>query len=335
VGALSHYIGDAIGHSQATNLSVPVEFPKLGREYGPSVNYAQGERQDVRTEFAFDIHEIANHRVAPARYLSHIGLKVPTRQLALAFYQTYGLTIDFSGAGGRRINVSGYRFSVRTFIPRVAYAITVLHHQPEPVNTANPELEKEIATVAAQGDWDHYRRKAGIDTYSLAGIFLILPKIGPLKLIAVKGPTADTEAYYIHSVFNSTSALRSALALFTPPLTTRSNSAEAAAADTHSDPPPSRPLSAKTDAKQDIPRQSKDPRHLLPNRDLDTGNVVKPDGYSLTDSTYANLVHRLTMQPAQPIPPGIKEDIEIYMPIPIRLQPGRIPSFGRNCKLIS
>ena len=31
VGALSHYIGDTFGHSEATNLAVPVEFPKLAR----------------------------------------------------------------------------------------------------------------------------------------------------------------------------------------------------------------------------------------------------------------------------------------------------------------
>src|ERR1700685_825801 len=29
VGALSHYIGATVGHSTATNLAVPVEFPKL------------------------------------------------------------------------------------------------------------------------------------------------------------------------------------------------------------------------------------------------------------------------------------------------------------------
>src|SRR3569833_3195381 len=29
VGALSHYIGDSVGHSQATNLAVPIEFPEL------------------------------------------------------------------------------------------------------------------------------------------------------------------------------------------------------------------------------------------------------------------------------------------------------------------
>jgi hypothetical protein len=54
------------------------------------------------------------------------------------------------------------------------------------------------------------------------------------------------------------------------------------------------------------------PSHPLPNRDLDTGYVVQPGGYSLTDSTYADLLHRLTRKPEQPVPPGIKEDIQIY-----------------------
>ena len=40
--------------------------------------------------------------------------------------------------------------------------------------------------------------------------------------------------------------------------------------------------------------------------------MVQPGGYSLTDSTYADLLHRLTRAPAQPIPPGIKQDIQAY-----------------------
>src|ERR1700749_1037448 len=34
IGALSHYIGDAEGHSLATNRAVPVEFPNLAKKYG-------------------------------------------------------------------------------------------------------------------------------------------------------------------------------------------------------------------------------------------------------------------------------------------------------------
>ena len=184
-----------------------------------------------------------------------------------------------------------------------------------PLNPPTAEIaafQKEVARVSAENDWAHYRRKAGIGTYSLAGLIFILPKIGPLTLAAAKGPTPTTEVQYLHSVIGSTSTLRHVLARFTPPPTTRSTAASAAAADTRSQPPPSAPLPAKPSAKQDVPRQSRDPRHPLPNRDLDTGSVVEPGGYSLTDSTYADLLHRLALQPSRAVPPAIKEDIEAY-----------------------
>src|SRR5579863_862535 len=47
VGALSHYIGDSVGHSVATNRAVPVEFLKLRAKYGPVVNYAEGKHQHI------------------------------------------------------------------------------------------------------------------------------------------------------------------------------------------------------------------------------------------------------------------------------------------------
>ncbi len=331
VGALSHYIGDAEGHSLATNRAVPVEFPKLAAKYGPVVNYAQGEHEHVQTEFAFDINELAHHRVAPSKYQRHIGLSVPVRQLALAYYQTYGLQEDFSGRRGRRINVSGYRFAVRAFIPRIADALALLHRKVEPPDPNTPEiveLRKEIAAVSAENHWNKYRRRFGIGTYSLAALLWILPKVGPLKMAAVKGPTVNTEAEYVHSVAFSTGSLRRMLARFTPPPATRSTAAKAAASDTNSEPPPSRPLPAKATASQATPRESNDPHHPLKNRDLDTGNVVQPGGYPLTDSTYADLLHGLTRQPNQPIPPGIKADILVYysnleLPITTKKDPGR------------
>jgi hypothetical protein len=45
VGALSHYIGDSVGHALATNRAVPMEFPKLRARYGPVVSYAEGKRE--------------------------------------------------------------------------------------------------------------------------------------------------------------------------------------------------------------------------------------------------------------------------------------------------
>ena len=311
VGALSHYIGDTVGHATATNLAVPVEFPKLRKRYGNSVNYAQGEHQHVQTEFAFDINEITHHRLAPVHYLRHVGLEVPTRQLALAFYQTYGLRDDFTAHRGSRINVRGYRFAVRNFIPRIAYAVTVLHRKHEPAELMNDDLKKldaEIAAVAARNDWDAYRKNAGIGTYSLAGLLYILPKFGPLKLVAVKGPTQTTESDYVHSVLQSSGALDGALRRFTPPPATVSTAGTAAAADKTSQPPPADPLPVSGAA----PHPSTDRQHPLKNRDLDTGSVVKPGGYRLTDDTYATLLHRLAETPTAPVPPGIKEDILAY-----------------------
>src|SRR5215469_43315 len=312
IGALSHYIGDSIGHPLATNLGVPVEFPRLGQEYGKSVNYAEGKRQHVQTEFAFDIDEIAHHRVAPVHYLRHIGMQVSMRQLTLAYYQTYGISPDFSGTRGHRINVSAYQFAVRGFIPRIAYALTILHRHGEPSDATTAEaiaLHSEIATMATENNWASYRRHAGIGTWTLAGIIFIVPKVGALKLLAVKGPTPQTEAEYVHSLAESVAAMRRMLALFTPP-------------DKRRDPPPVPDGSAsaqhpstelqKSPHSKAVSQIRSDPHHPLPNRDLDTGNVVQPGGYPLTDATYADLLHDLTRQPNVPIPSGIKEDIQAY-----------------------
>lgn len=287
IGALSHYIGDSVGHPYATNLAVPVEFPSLAEKYGKSVNYAEGRHQHVQVEFAFDIDEIAHHRVAPIGYLRHIGLKVSMRQLALAYYQTYGLTDDFSRFRRKRINVPAYRFATRAFIPRIAYAVTLLHRKrepAEPVTKERADYNEEVAAMAAADNWQQYRHRAGIGTYMLAGIIFIVPKIGSLKLVAVKGPNEQTEEEYLRSVLLAKDMLRRDLHRFTTP----SESGPAAL------------------------RQSRRERHPLANRDLDTGKVVQPGGYPLTDSTYARLLHRLALNPAQRIPPGIKEDIQKY-----------------------
>jgi hypothetical protein len=307
VGALSHYIGDSVGHPLATNRAVPIEFPKLESKYGPVVNYAEGEHQHVQTEFAFDIDEIAHHRVAPLRFLRHIGLQVPTKQLALAYYQTYGLQEDFSARRGRRFNVRNYRFAVRTFIPRIAYAVTLLHrrHEPPDPDTAEyKEIVAEAAAVDQENNWNSYRRGPGIESHLIAALLFILPKIGPLKLVAVKGPTTATEADYMHSLLLSITIFRRTLQRFTPP--------QPRGSDAHAAPPPAVLISLLAATNPDTLLRSHDPEHPLPNRDLDTGYVVKPGGYRLTDSTYAGLLHRITQQPAQSIPPGIKKDVQNY-----------------------
>jgi hypothetical protein len=295
VGALSHYVADSIGHSQATNRAVALEFPKLAARYGASVNYAEGPHQHVQVEFAFDIDQIAKHRVAPLEYLRHIGFRVPTHQLALAFYETYGVTDDFAVGTRHKFDLGEYQFATRKFIPRVAYAVVLMnrgHEVAEPDIADAKEIEKESADAATQYDWAAYRKKAGFETHLIAGVLRILPKVGPLSMVAIKGPSEAAEADYMHSLASSTTALRHRLTLFTPPAARTLQKASAAASTDALGPP--------------------DPEHPLPNRDLDTGLMVQPGGYRLTDVTYAKLLRRLTRDPNQPIPPGIKSDVQAY-----------------------
>jgi hypothetical protein len=273
IGVLSHYIGDTVGHAEATNLAVPIEFPHLAAVYGPVVTYAEDEHAHVRTEFAFDINEIAHGRLAPLAFLRRVGLRVPTAQLAKAFYETYGQGKDFPRTRSRRVNVRGYRFAVRSFLPRIAYSVTVLNRKRLPADSQSPEFKKmeaEAARMSTENHWEAYSRKPSLLTYSLAGVIYVLPKFGPLKMLVIKGPTEATEEDYVRSVNRSTDALRSALARF-------------------------------GGAKPG-----------LENRDLDTGLLTQPGGYKLTDETYAKLLHRLVADPKVPIPASVKEDVLHY-----------------------
>ena len=316
VGALSHYIGDSIGHPLATNLAVPIEFPNLRQKYGRQVNYAQGKREHVRVEFAFDINEAAHQRTAPIKYLRHIGLQVSMRQLSLAYYQTYGISADFSGTRGRRVNVRAYNFAVRTLIPSIADALVLIHRKHEPPDVDTPEarsLHSEIDAMAAANDWAHYRRKPGIRLWLLATFIRIVPKFGPLRLAAVKGPSPQAEADYQRSLALSTAAMRRMLWRFTPP-DKRRPPPQSPGVDGKVEQPSSE--LAKSGRAQAVSEVRMDPGHPLPNRDLDTGNVVQPGGYALTDETYANLLHMLASQTNLTIPPGIKEDIQAYFANP-------------------
>ncbi len=293
-GAMSHYIGDSFGHSQATNRAVSIEFPKLAARYGKSVNYAEGKHQHVQTEFAFDIYEIAHHRFAPLTYLRHIGINVPVHQLALAFYQTYGLTENFTG-GRRTFNEDAYHFATRTFIPKVAYALTEIHHKQEPdePGTADAqEIEKEAAVVAQTWAAYHSNGRGRFETHVLAFVIRVVPKVGPMALAGIKGPTAAAEADYMHSLVSATSNFKDRMDLFTPIADRRKAPAGVTIAP--------------------FALHAEDAVHPLVNRDLDTGLPVKPGGYRLTDATYAKLLDHLTRDPKQPIPPGIKEDVLAY-----------------------
>ena len=317
IGALAHYVGDSVGHSHATNPSVAIAFPKLGRKYGPSVNYAQGKNAHVQVEFAFDINQAAKLRLAPYDYVGYIGLEVARDQIAAALNETYGVsTKDVVSHYANALR--SYRFGARRFLPAFTYAEALIHHRHFPADTPGPEFdlyERRTAQLAREADWDSYRKKPGLGTHLLAALIVILPKIGPIKMLAIKHPTVQTEALYIESVNLSTTALALVLSQLGAPelpsgaVTDRTIAeavrkaneiSTATAADrARVARPPTRPTVTL-------------PVSLAPNRDLDTGQRVVPGGYLLTDQTYVKLLARVTKDPTRPVPEGLKQDILKY-----------------------
>src|SRR5512141_2462036 len=62
LGALAHYAADNNGHRIATNLAVPILYPKLRSKFGKIVTYWDHPVSHLRTEFGFDVLEIAQGR---------------------------------------------------------------------------------------------------------------------------------------------------------------------------------------------------------------------------------------------------------------------------------
>ncbi len=275
LGALSHYVGDTLGHELATNPATAIEFPKLEHKYGPTVTYDQAPHAHVRTEFAFDIDQLSFHRLAPAAYLRHVGLGVPRALLERAFYETYGLSLH-SVLGNERPAIRSYRTSVRSLIPRVAHAENIIHGKSFPQDAPTDSFriyQDRLQAADFASTWNAYRRSPGFTTHLLALLIRIVPKIGSLSILAIRGPNEDTEELYTRS-FNRTME--------------------------------------KYDGLLGQLRDQPLNQFTLPDLDLDTGYPVRPGSYALTDQTYAKLLHRLTAKPRQAIPDGLKRNILAY-----------------------
>ena len=272
IGALSHYLGDSIGHSQAINPATGLAFPNLARKYGPVVTYDQSPHGHVRTEFAFDVQELANSEFAPPSYLKFIGLKAPRKFLERAFVATYGFDLH-DVLGRARPSLRSYRTSVRTFIPNFAEAEVVLHgHQfpAPPEDEAYRLFTKRVAQTNYERKWKHPYTGPGFKAHLLAIVVFLVPKIGPVSNLAIKIPTEQTQQWYFDSVNHTLDLFRKTLDEF----------------------------------GRDI-----DPALVLANIDLDTGFRAKLGDYPRADAAYRKLLERLTSKPQRVIPKDLQRHI--------------------------
>src|ERR1700689_4703118 len=93
LGALAHYAADITGHRVAVNLAVALEYPKLRARYGKSVRYAQDKTAALKTEFGFDMVQVAKNRYASQQYHDFIGFQVSKPLLERVFPVVYGLDL--------------------------------------------------------------------------------------------------------------------------------------------------------------------------------------------------------------------------------------------------
>jgi hypothetical protein len=273
IGALSHYLGDSIGHAEAINPATAIAFPNLRRKFGPTVTYDESPHGHIRTEFAFDVGELSTGAFAPPAYLRFIGFEVPRRLLEQAFVNIYGFDIH-EILGRARPAIRSYRTSVRSFIPAFAEAEVVLHrHQfpPPPDDEAYRIFADQVARTNYQRKWKHPYTGPGFKAHLLAIVVFLVPKVGPASDLAIKIPTPDTQTSYLRSLNHTVNTFR-----------------------------------------KDLHRLRENKPLALANVDLDTGDRVKREDYPRADQTYAKLLERITSQPSRPIPEDLKQDIIGY-----------------------
>src|SRR6202162_5022787 len=117
LGALSHYAADNDGHRIGVNLAVPLLYPKLKKKYGDLVTYEKDPLAHVKTEFGFDVLEVAQGRYAPDSYHDFIGFEVSVPLLEQAFQETYGLDLKSVLSDEDKV-LGSYRHDVSQLLPK-------------------------------------------------------------------------------------------------------------------------------------------------------------------------------------------------------------------------
>src|SRR5260221_2869997 len=116
LGALAHYAADNDGHPIGTNRAVPLLYPRLKKKYGDSVTYEQDKLAHTKTEFGFDVLEVARERFAPDSYHDFIGFEVAQGLLERAFQKTYGLNLKSVLLDADK-TLNSYRHAVSKLLP--------------------------------------------------------------------------------------------------------------------------------------------------------------------------------------------------------------------------
>jgi Zinc dependent phospholipase C len=205
VGALAHYAADNNGHRIGTNRAVPILYPRLGKKYGDTVAYEKDPLAHVKTEFGFDVLEVAQERYAPDSYHDFIGFEVAQELLDRAFLETYGLELKNVLLDEEKA-LNSYRHNVSKMIPRATKIAWSL--KKDEIKDDLPDMTRQrflynLSKSNYEREWGKRYRKPNALERFLAFIYQLIPKIGPLKVLQFRTPTPETQRMFEAS-FNAT-----------------------------------------------------------------------------------------------------------------------------------
>ena len=268
LGALSHYASDIAGHP-AVNQAVAIHYPELRAKFGKSVRYAQGKTAHLKTEFGFDMVQVAKNRYASEQYHDFIGFKVSKSLLERVFPTVYGIELK-DVLPRADLAIGSYRFSISRLIPEITQVALKTHKKDMMLETPTLARKKflyRLSRLDYEREWGKDYRKPGFGVRFVAALLRFMPKIGPFRALAFNNPTPEMEELYFKSINTTVDQYRALLG----------------------------------DVRADS--------LLPPNRDLDDGRMTKPGEYSLADNTYAKLLARLSERKFDRTTTELRDDI--------------------------
>src|ERR1035438_6151644 len=140
LGALAHYSADISGHP-LVNRAVALAFPKLRAKYGESVTYEDAPREHIRTEFGFDMTQVAKNRYTSDQYHDRIGFQVSRPLLERAFLETYGLQLN-EVLLDVDLAIGTFRRAISQVIPEMTRAALTSYHPEEVRDTPNSNKKR-------------------------------------------------------------------------------------------------------------------------------------------------------------------------------------------------
>jgi hypothetical protein len=260
LGAMAHYAADNIGHPEGVNPVEPLIYPKIRRKYGNVVTYEDNPSHHIKTEFSFDVLEVARGNYAPQSYHDFIGFKVSKPLLERAFQKTYSIAIGdiFKNLD---LSLGTYRHTVSGLLPEMTKAAWVTKkkeiRQLRPTMTER-QFRYNLSRASYEKEWDANYHKPGIGARILAFFLRIVPKIGPFSALAFKMPPPRGETMFMKSFDDTLSRLRF------------------------------------------YGGEVRDRRLQLPDMNFDTGKPVRQGDYRMTDDTYCKLLTTLSDKKVAP-----------------------------------